>query len=268
MSWEAGETTSSLYEDLRVSSLDEGVLQVDLHRPEVRNALRTQTLQELAAVLEAARRDDEVRCVLLAGSERYFAAGADVREMASKDAVAMFQEERPRYWKNIREFPKPLVAAVNGFCLGGGFELAMHADILIAGRNAQFGQPEINLGIIPGAGGTQRLVRTVGKSLAMKMVLSGEFIDAGQALTAGLAAELCEPELTLERAMALSKTIAAKAPLAVALAKESVLQSYEMPLEQGLNAERRAFVFLAATADRNEGVQAFLEKRPARFRGQ
>ena len=161
----------------------------------------------------------------------------------------------------------PLLAAVNGFCLGGGCELAMHADIVVASSDAKFGQPEINLGIIPGAGGTQRLVRAVGKPLAMKMVLSGEMIGADTALQAGLVAEVTQPELTLSRTQALAKSIAQRAPLAVQLAKESVLHAFESPLSAGLEFERKAFVALAATHDRQEGIAAFTERRKPDFKG-
>lgn len=253
--------------DIIVSEPREGVLVITLNRPEVRNALRTRMLGELAETLSSAADDEAVRCVLLAGSHDVFAAGADVREMAELDAVGLWKDARPAHWRVIRTFPKPMVAAVNGYCLGGGFELAMHVDILVAGRDARFGQPEINLGIMPGAGGTQRLVRTVGKPLAMRMILSGEPIDAETALRSGLIAELTEPELTLKTAMEIAATIAAKPPIAARLAKEAVLKAFETPLEQGLEFERRSFLFLAATEDRNEGINAFLEKRAPRFEG-
>ena len=253
--------------DIIVSQPQEGVLTITLNRPEVRNALRTRMLGELAETLSSAARDEAVRCVLLTGSRDAFAAGADVKEMAALDAVGLWKDARPAHWRVIRSFPKPIVAAVDGFCLGGGFELAMHADILIAGRDARFGQPEINLGIIPGAGGTQRLVRAVGKSLAMRMILSGEPIGAELALESGLVAEVTEPELTLKTAMELALSIAAKPPIAARLAKEAVLRAFETPLEQGLEFERKSFLFLAATDDRNEGINAFLEKRKPRFNG-
>ncbi|PLY13267.1 MAG: 2,3-dehydroadipyl-CoA hydratase [Sedimenticola sp.] len=256
------------YSDITIESDDKGVRVIRLNRPEAHNALRTHLLAELADALSAAQQNDAIGCIVITGSETLFAAGADIKEMAQLDAVALWKDQRPLHWKSIREFTKPVVAAVNGYCLGGGFELAMHADILIAGSNAQFGQPEINLGIIPGAGGTQRLVRTVGKSLAMKMVLSGEFINAQQALAAGIAAEITQPENTLRCAIQLAQKIACKSPIALRLAKELVLKSYETTLEQGLDAERKSFVFLAATDDRNEGISAFLEKREPRFTGQ
>jgi len=253
--------------DISVESLPSGVLVIRLNRPEARNALRTQLLKEIADTLEQAELNDAIGAVVITGSEHVFAAGADIKEMANLDAVGLWKDKRPSYWKCIKDFSKPILASVNGFCLGGGFELAMHADIIIAGENAQFGQPEINLGIMPGAGGTQRLVRIVGKSMAMKLILSGEFIDAQTAVQFGIAAEKCQPELTLERTIQLAATIATKSPIATRIAKEAILRAFETPLEQGLDLERKAFLFLAATADREEGINAFLEKRKAEFKG-
>lgn len=255
------------YSDILIDTVQNGVMVIRLNRPDARNALRTQLLSEIASALGAIRHDDDVRCIVITGSEKVFAAGADVKEMASLNAVGIWKDRRAEYWETIKRFPKPIIAAVNGFCLGGGFELAMHADIIIAGTNASFGQPEINLGIIPGAGGTQRLVRSVGKSLAMKMILSGEFISADEALNAGITAELTQPENTLRRATQLATTIAGKSPVATRLAKEAILKSFETPLEQGLELERKSFIFLASTEDRNEGITAFIEKRKPSFTG-
>lgn len=245
----------------------EGVLEITLNRPPARNALSTPLLEALVALLDTAEADGAVRCVMLTGGERVFAAGADLAEMASKDMQKVLVEERPRLFAAIARFPKPIVAAVCGYALGGGCELAMHADIVIAGESSQFGQPEINLGIIPGAGGTQRLTRTVGKSLAMKLVLSGEFISAREALASGLVAEVTADDACLPRARGLAGKIAGKAPLAVRLAKEAVLQSFETQLTAGLAVERRNFVILAGTEDRQEGIAAFLEKRAPTFNG-
>lgn len=243
------------------------VLRITLNRPKARNALRTQTLREIAAVLAEATADDAVRCVVLTGGPDVFAAGADIGELAAHTPTSILTDERPRFWEAIRRFPKPIVAAVNGFSLGGGNELAMHADILIAGDTAQFGQPEVNLGIIPGAGGTQRLTLAVGKSNAMLMNLTGGFIDARTALAQGLVSEVVPAALTIERAEAIAATIATKPPLAVRMAKEAVLKSFEVGLEQGLHMERRAFCQLFATADKQEGVSAFLEKRKPSYTG-
>lgn len=255
------------FEDLLVTRPEPGVLLVTLNRPAARNALRTATLEQLAQVLDAATASAEVGAVVLTGSDRFFAAGADLKEMAAMGPIELWADARPRYWKRITAFPKPLIAAVNGYALGGGCELAMHADIVIAGDGAQFGQPEINLGVIPGAGGTQRLARVVGKSRAMQMVLSGEPIDAVTAVQCGLASEVLPVADVLPRALTLARTIAAKAPLAVRAAKESVLLAYETGLAPALEAERKAFVLLAASHDRNEGIAAFLEKRPPSYRG-
>ncbi len=211
---------------------------------------------------QRARDDAEIRALVLTGSERAFAAGADIAEMADRSLVEVVgMDRRMGCWQALRSFPKPLIAAVNGFALGGGCELAMCADIIVAGDDARFGQPEINLGLIPGAGGTQRLARAVGKSRAMKMILTGEAIDARAALAAGLIAEVVPPELTLDRALELAEVIAAKPPVAVRLAKEAVLKAQEMTLEAALDYERKAFAMLFATEDRREGVQAFLEKK-------
>lgn len=256
------------YTDIRVDTPQQGVQLIRLNRPQAHNALCTALLGELADALALAAADEQIHVVVVSGSAKVFAAGADIKEMAALDAVGLWKDRRPQHWQAIRTFSKPLIAAVNGYCLGGGMELAMHADMIIAGEDARFGQPEINLGIIPGAGGTQRLVRSVGKSLAMKLILSGEFINAREALAAGLVAEVTQPELTLKRATALAETIAGKSPIALRLAKEAILASYETSLSQGLELERKAFLFLAASEDRQEGINAFLEKRTPQFKGQ
>jgi len=245
----------------------DGVQLIRLNRPQARNALTSSLLLELATALEVIAVDDSIGAVVITGGDKVFAAGADLKEMADLDMVGVLNDARPAIWRRIYQFPKPLIAAVNGFALGGGCELAMHADIIIAGDNAQFGQPEINLGIIPGAGGTQRLIRTVGKSLAMKLVLSGEFIGAEEARQSGLVAEVTIPEMTIERALKLAKTIAKKPPLAVKQAKDVLLKAFETDLDAGLQYERKAFTVLSGTEDRNEGINAFLEKRKPHYRG-
>lgn len=255
------------YQDILVEHRQPGILLITLNRPDARNALRNDTLREVSAALAAAAGDDAIRVAVIAGNDKVFAAGADIKEMARLGPIDALTDVRPQYWREIAAFPKPLVAAVNGYALGAGCEMAMHADIVIAGAGARFGQPEINLGTMPGAGGTQRLIRTVGKPLAMKMVLSGEMIDAATALAAGLASEVVDDDKTLERALALAGTIAAKSPLAVRLAKEAMLRSFETGLEAGLNLERKSFSLLAASEDRREGIAAFLEKRQAAFNG-
>ncbi|WP_455925759.1 2,3-dehydroadipyl-CoA hydratase PaaF [Pseudomonas putida] len=252
---------------LTVERLDP-VRLITLHRPEALNALNTPLLAELADALSDAEQCPDTRAVVLTGSRKAFAAGADIQEMAERDLVGILNDPRVASWQRITAFSKPLIAAVNGYALGGGCELAMHADILIAGRDALFGQPEINLGIMPGAGGTQRLLRAVGKSLAMQMVLTGEPIGARQALQAGLISEITEPEFTVERALAIARRIAEKAPLAVRLAKEALLKAQDTDLASGLRFERHAFTLLAGTQDRDEGIRAFQDKRRAQFRGQ
>lgn len=253
--------------DITVERPAPGVRQITIRRPEVRNALRTQTLAEIAAELDGAAADAETLAVVLTGGTVCFAAGADVRELAVLGPVDILTHERQRHWRAIATFPKPLIAAVCGFALGGGCELALCCDLIVAGTNAKFGQPEVNLGMIPGAGGAARLARAAGKALAMQMVLTGQPIDAHAALAAGIAVEMDEPESALARAVELASIIAAKPPLAVRLAKEAVLRAFETPLSEALVAEKQAFALLAASHDRNEGIAAFLEKRAPNFTG-
>ncbi|SDI01531.1 enoyl-CoA hydratase [Pseudomonas flavescens] len=253
---------------LAASAPAAGVRLITLQRPEALNALNTELLGELAVELESAERDPETRAVVITGSRKAFAAGADIKEMAERDLVGILNDPRVAHWQRISSFCKPLIAAVDGFCLGAGCELAMHADIIVAGEDARFGQPEINLGIMPGAGGTQRLLRAVGKSLAMQMVLTGQQIDARHAQRAGLVSEVTQPEFTVERALQIARSIAEKAPLAVRLAKEALLKAQDTDLASGLRFERHAFTVLAGTADRNEGIRAFQERRRADFTGQ
>jgi enoyl-CoA hydratase len=261
------ESAPTAPQDIRVDHPVPGVIRITLDRPEVRNALRTQTLREIATVLSAAEGDDTARAVVLTGGLACFAAGADLREMAPLGPVELIVHERQRHWRGIASFAKPLIAAVNGFALGAGCELALTADIVVAGTNARFGQPEINLGMVPGAGGMQRLARVAGKALTMQMALTGEAIDAETALAAGIVAEVDEPESALARALEIASIIATKPPLAVRTAKAAVLRAFEMPLAEALAADRQAFALLAATHDRNEGIAAFLEKRAPQFTG-
>ncbi len=257
----------SVPQDLIVTQPAPGVVLLTLNRPEARNALRTQTLTEIAGELARAVTDDDVRAVVITGGLEYFAAGADVREMAPLGPIDVHTHERQRYWRAIATFPKPLVACVCGFALGGGCELALCCDFIVAGHNARFGQPEVNLGMIPGAGGAARLARTAGKALAMQMVLTGLPIDAETALAAGLVVGIDEPESAFNRAIELASVIATKPPLAVRLAKEAVLRAFDAPLSEALAAERQAFALLAASHDRNEGIAAFLDKRAPQFTG-
>ena len=240
---------------------------VRLNRPRVLNALNTAVMERLSAELLAAGRDDSVRVVVLTGNERAFAAGADIAEMQGKSSVDMLDSAQINAWEALARFPKPLIGAVAGWALGGGFELALACDLLVAAENARFGQPEFNIGVMPGAGGTQRLTRAVGKVRAMELVLGGRPIDAATALSWGLVNRVVPVEHCLPDAVAWAKELAAGPPVAQRLAKESVLFAFESPLESGLRHERRLFTELFATADQKEGMEAFLQKRPPDFRG-
>ncbi len=254
-------------QDLLIDTPAPFVRRLTLNRPAARNALRTQTLAELAEALRLAEGDESVRCVILTGGPRVFAAGADIREMAEKSAIDIVLDARPASWRAIRDFSKPLIAAVNGYCLGGGNELAMLCDLIVAGEDAQFGQPEIRLGLIPGAGGTQRFTAALGKARAMKYVLTGEMFGAAEALASGLVSEVVPADRVEARALELAALLAARSPLALRLAKEAVLQAAESALVAGLALERKAFTILFASEDRREGVAAFLAKRTPNFQG-
>jgi enoyl-CoA hydratase len=222
---------------------------------------------ELVEAFETFDADPEVRCIVITGSEKAFAAGADISEMSDATAVSMLQRDQFSRWERIRATKTPTIAAVNGFALGGGCELAMICDMIVASETAQFGQPEINIGVMPGAGGTQRLARAVGKALAMEMVLTGRMISAKQALAAGLVNKVVPSSMLRHEALALAHDIAKKAPIAARLAKESVLKSFSTTLEAGLEFERKNFYLLFATNDQQEGMQAFLEKRQPQWSG-
>lgn len=249
------------------ADLGDGVVLLTLNRPGARNALSTPLLAALAAYLAQADADPATRAVVLTGGPKLFAAGADITELAAHDPDSIKTDPRRAHWLAVWAFEKPLIGAVNGWCLGGGCELAMSCDILIAGADARFGQPEINLGLIPGSGGTQRLIRAIGKSRAAQMVLAGDFIGAKEAHERGLVSEIAPPELTEERAVAVARAIAAKPPLAAKAAKAALNAAFEGPLTQGLAFERARFVDLFATEDKAEGLAAFLEKRKPRFKG-
>ncbi len=240
---------------------------VTLNRPDVLNALDNPTMDEVVEALEEFDRAEAIRCAILTGAGRAFAAGADIREMADASAVTMLLGYRFQQWERIRKLAKPLIAAVTGFALGGGNELAMLCDLIVAGESARFGQPEINLGLIPGAGGTQRLTRAIGKYKAMELILTGRHISAREAEAAGLVTRVVPDEVVLDEAKALAREIAAKAPVAVRLAKEAVLKAFDTHLEGGLDYERKCFYLLFSTEDHSEGIQAFLAKRPPRFQG-
>lgn len=250
-----------------IERLREGVGLIRINRPERRNALNEATLQAIAEALNDFAADDTIRAVVLTGDQRAFAAGADVSEMQNKRAVEMLDSPRPAYWNTFRSFPKPLIAAVSGWCLGGGNELAMSCDMIIASETAKFGQPEVGLAIMPGAGGTQRLTRAVGKAIAMEMVLAGRFLSAGEAKELGLVNHVVPVELYLEKALDLAEKIAGQPPLAVHLAKETLLKAFEMPLTEALDLERRNYYFLYDSEDKQEGIAAFLEKRPPHWKG-
>lgn len=243
------------------------VLQLTLNRPQARNALNNALLTQIADVLDAAALDPTVGVCVISGNQRFFAAGADLNEMAEKDLPATLDDIRPRLWARIDAFNKPLIASVNGYALGAGCELALLCDLIVAGDNARFGLPEITIGIMPGAGGTQRLIRSVGKSLASKMVLTGESITAVQAHSAGLVSDVYPASLTLEYALKQAALMARHSPLALQAAKQALRQSQEVPLQAGLAQERQLFALLAATDDRREGINAFLQKRTPDFKG-
>ncbi len=245
-----------------------GVALVTIDRPDVLNALSFDLLDELAAVLERLDADPDCRAIVLTGSgSRAFAAGADIRELARQTPVSLLVEDRFAVWDRIGAIRTPLIAAVRGFALGGGCELALSCDIIIAAEDAVFGQPEINLGVMPGAGGTQRLTRAIGKARAMDLILTGRTIGAVEAERMGLVSRVVAPGDTLDEAVELGRAIAAQAPVAVLAAKESIKQADELPLSAGLQHERRAFYLLFASDDQGEGMAAFVEKRPPQWKG-
>jgi enoyl-CoA hydratase len=238
-----------------------------LNRPDQLNALSDELMEELVSALTELDRDEGVRAIVLGGSERAFAAGADIGELAQVSAMDLYYQRRIERWDAIRGLWTPLIAAVSGYCLGGGCELAMACDLIVASESAQFGQPETGLGIIPGAGGTQRLTRAVGKALAMDVILSGRRLSADEALAAGLVARVVPNEAWLEEAKALAREIAEKGPVGTRLAKESVDRAFETTLTAGLEAERRALYLAFASEDAKEGLTAFTEKRKPEFKG-
>jgi enoyl-CoA hydratase len=246
---------------------EEPIAVVLLNRPEALNALNDAVMGALVDALVELDEDDAVRCIVLGGSERAFAAGADIGQMAEASAMEMYEARRIDRWDAIRRVRTPLVAAVSGFCLGGGNELAMACDLIVASETARFGQPETGLGIIPGAGGTQRLTRAVGKAKAMDVILSGRFLTAEEAERAGLVARVVAKEAWLEEAKAVARAIAEKGPIAQRLAKEAVSRAHETTLETGLDYERKALYLAFASEDAHEGLTAFTEKRKPEFRG-
>jgi enoyl-CoA hydratase len=245
----------------------EGVALVTLDRPQALNALNAALMDELVATLEELDANPACRCIVLAGGERAFAAGADIKELLHETPVSLLDHDRLAAWDRIAALGTPIVAAVRGYALGGGCELALACDLIVAGDDAQFGQPEIRLGVIPGAGGTQRLARAIGKARAMELILTGRTMSAHEAHAAGLVNRVVPAEATLEAALDLAAAIAAQPPLALRAAKEAVRLAFELPLSAGLAFERRAFALLFATEDRREGMEAFVEKRAPRWKG-
>lgn len=245
----------------------EHIALVRLNRPKVLNALSTDLMQELVDCFLELDQNPKVRVIILTGNERAFAAGADIAQMASATPVDQINDQRFRTWEMLRLITKPIIAAVNGFALGGGCELAMSCDLIIASDEAKFSQPEIKIGTIPGAGGTQRLTRAIGKSKAMLMVLTGDMIDAKTAYEWGLVAKIVPSITLLQETFEIAKTISDRAPVAVRLAKEAVNKSFEMSLKDGMDFERRNFYLTFSSADQKEGMKAFIEKREPKYLG-
>ncbi len=254
------------YEHILVE-IESPIATITLNRPKVLNALSPALIGELTSELSRIETDDSVVAVVLTGGPKVFAAGADIGDMADQGPVDQLLRDQTGRWAPLAGFRKPLIAAVNGYALGGGCEVVLMCDMVIAGDSARFGQPEINLGIIPGAGGTQRWPRTAGKYVAMEAMLTGAPITAQRAYEVGLVNKVVPSEMTVEVARRLARQVAAKPPLAVRMAKEAVLKSFETPLTEGLAAERKSFYFLFATEDQKEGMHAFLEKRKGNFKG-
>jgi enoyl-CoA hydratase len=246
---------------------DGRVVLVRMNRPEVLNALSSKVMQDLADALKPLDRDPEVGCIVLAGTEKAFAAGADIKEMSSKPYMEMFHEDFFAGWEEFYRLRTPKIAAVSGFALGGGCELAMMCDIIYASKSAKFGQPEIKLGVIPGMGGSQRLTRLIGRAKAMDMILTGRMMDAEEAERSGLVARVFENDQLIDEAMKAAKTIASYGKAATVVAREAVDRADEVSLREGLLFERRVFHALFATEDQKEGMAAFVEKRPANFKG-
>ncbi|MBI4055426.1 MAG: enoyl-CoA hydratase/isomerase family protein [Elusimicrobia bacterium] len=238
-----------------------------LNRPKVLNALSDSLLESLVCALEQQDSDPEIRCMVVTGGEKVFAAGADIQGMAEASVAQMLCSDRLAKWQRLQKISKPLIAAVSGYALGGGCELAMCCDLIVASESAVFGQPEILIGVIPGAGGTQRLPRAIGKARAMEMILTGRRFDARKALEWGMVNRVVPPELLLAETMALAQEVARQAPLAVRAAKEAVLKALDLDIDSGLSYERKLFYLLFGTEDQKEGMRAFLEKRPPRFQG-
>lgn len=245
-----------------------GVCVIRLNRPKVRNALNTELRQKLADIFIQLNDDPQIKAIVLTGGDKVFAAGADINDFLTAKTVDVYLRHSERYWDAITNCRKPIIAAVNGYALGGGCELAMHADIIVAGKSAKFGQPEIKIGLMPGAGGTQRLFRVIGKHKAMKLILTGDMISADAADQMGLVSEVVEDEATIKRAIEIAEQLAGYSPIALAQIKEVANLGVDMPLQAALALERKAFQILFDTEDQKEGAKAFLEKRSAEYKGQ
>lgn len=240
---------------------------IELNRPKELNALNKQLMEEVRDALQLLDKNDQVRVIIITGNEQAFAAGADIKQMADKSAIDMLLIDQFSTWDQIRKTKKPIIAAVSGFALGGGCEFAMTCDMIIASETAKFGQPEIKIGTIPGAGGTQRLTRAVGKAKAMELILTGRFLSAEEAHYYGLVNKVVPKEMYLQEAIQLAKEIAGMSPVAVQLAKEAANRSFEAHLDEGLAFERKNFYLTFASEDQKEGMKAFVEKRKADFKG-
>jgi enoyl-CoA hydratase len=240
---------------------------IELNRPKELNALNKQLMEEVRDALQALDKNDQVRVIIITGNEQAFAAGADIKQMADKSAIDMLLIDQFSTWDQIRKTKKPIIAAVSGFALGGGCEFAMTCDMIIASETAKFGQPEIKIGTIPGAGGTQRLTRAIGKAKSMELILTGRFLSADEAHYYGLVNKVVPKEMFLHEAFTLAKEIAQLSPVAVQLAKEAVNRSFETHLDEGLAFERKNFYLTFASEDQKEGMKAFVEKRKADFKG-
>ncbi|WP_408099205.1 enoyl-CoA hydratase-related protein [Peredibacter sp. HCB2-198] len=240
---------------------------IQLNRPKVLNAISTDLLKELVEALYLLEDDKDVRVIMITGGDRAFAAGADIAQLAEASPIDQINDTRIRTWKQMSLISKPIIAAVNGFALGAGSELAMSCDFIIAGDSARFGQPEIKIGTIPGAGGTQRLTRAIGKSKAMLAVLTGEMMDAYEAEKSGLVAKVVPAETLMQETFEIAKVIANRAPIAVKLAKEAVNMAFETPLKEGMEFERRNFYLTFSSKDQKEGMKAFMEKREPKYEG-
>lgn len=250
-----------------LSEQRDGVGLITFNRPDALNALSPDLMKELVDALQGFDAEDAIGCMVITGGPKVFAAGADIKRMAEASAVDMLLEDQLARWDKIRKLKKPVIAAVSGFCLGGGCELSMMCDMIVASDTARFGQPEINIGVIPGAGGTQRLTRAVGKARAMELILTGRHFSAQEAYEMGLVTKVVPVELYLDEAMAVAKEIASKPALAVKLGKEAILKSFDTTIELGLDYERKLFYLLFASEDQKEGMSAFMEKRKPDFKG-